>query len=121
MRITLGELRRIINEEVSRISGVQAELPLGWAGHSRPHRHAAPPDEPPEGFWLDPDGDGLTAFGDGEIAKWNPGKGVWDINKSKDDNRSYAGPMMGGPDRSMDRVVGGKDIGNAHRDNYRMR
>jgi hypothetical protein len=112
MRITLGQLRRIIKEEVTRaVREGQGELDLGWAGVSKSHRHAAAPDAPPEGFWVDPSGDGTTAYGDGEIAKWNPGKGVWDIKPNRAGG-SYAGPTMGGPDHSMDQAVGGRSIGD---------
>ena len=112
MRITVSQLRRIIKEEVSRVvRESQGELDLGWAGVSKSHRHAAPPDEPPKGFWVDPDGDGLTAFGGGKVATWNPGKGVWDI-KPRGGGGSYVGPTMGGPDHSMDHAVGGRSIGD---------
>lgn len=118
MKITVGQLRRVIREEVTRVMREnQGELNLGWSGVSKSHRHAAPPDAPPEGFWVDPEGDGMTAHGKGEIAKWNPGKGVWDIRPTAKPG-SYKGPDFGGPDHSMDRAVGGRSIGDDWRNRY---
>lgn len=117
MRITLGQLRRIIKEEVSRLQESQGELNLGRAGISKPHRHAAPPEDPPEGFWVDPQGDGMTAFGEEEIAKWNPGTEQWDI-KPRRASGAYRGSSIGGPDHSMDQAVGGRSIGDDWRRGY---
>lgn len=116
MRITLGQLRRIIKEEVSRLRENQSELPLGRAGVSKAHRWAAPPDAPPPGFRMDPMGDGKTAIGEDEVATWNDRTESWDIKPSR--GGRYSGPDFGGPDHSMDQAVGGRSIGNDWRNRY---
>jgi len=130
MRITLGQLKRIIKEEVSRIREAQGELDLGRHGVPKAHRHALDP-EPPPGFVMDTesseDGHHIysktpNAHGDryalfhsahnpdtGETRVWS--RGAW--VKRTATSAPYRGSDSG---HSMDRTVGNRNIGNAWRE-----
>lgn len=137
MRISLGQLRRIISEEVTRLrESEQLDMfgsgpgKLGRLGTSKAHRHAEPPDPPP-GFELEtdtsggghnisyrkPDRFGISHQSAGGHSAYNPDTHetvIWDgmdwvpVNK----DTKYSGPQFG-DSRSM------KHIGVDEKDWYR--
>ena len=111
MRITIGQLRRVIREVVEE---EQLSLNLGRLGVPRAHRHAVPPD-PPLGYELDTSelGTGSHVAFDpstGKSVRWDEKRGGWVPQSGRRD--AYSGGYV---DHDMDAAVGGRHIGDSWR------